>query len=81
MFFPILCTVVSLMKGYSIQTLAEISGNISGAYVMAKERDAEELLCSFTNGQKSLCVSPASFLKLPPLHYVRGQEAEVHLFF
>lgn len=48
---------------------------------MAKERDAEELLCSFTNGQKSLCVSPASFLKLPPLQYVRGQEAEVHLFF
>lgn len=48
---------------------------------MAKERDAEELLCSFTKGQKSLCVSPAPFLKLPPLQYVRGQEAEVHLFF
>lgn len=84
MFLPILCRAVSLLKGYSTQTLEEISGNISGAYVLAKERDAEEFLCSLTNGQRSLCVhcvSPASSPKLSTLNDVRGQGADVHPFF
>lgn len=44
MFLPILCRVSSLLKGYSAHTLARMSGNISGTYIMAKESDAERML-------------------------------------
>lgn len=63
-----------------IELWPEVSGNISGTNVMAEEQDAEEILSSLTNGQKSLHISPASFLRLSPPSYARGQEADAQLF-